>query len=145
VLTITGTNLGNIATLRVAGVEAMFTVLTNTTVAVVLPVGSRVGTFSATTFTGAQVTGSAITVTVGSALPTATAVSPTSAVNGAWVKVTGVNLAGSTQVMWGDVQAEFYVTAANMIYVKVPMGVTTGTMTVTTTGGSVETKSVKIV
>ena len=46
--------------------------------------------------------------------------------------------------LWGDVEAQFYVTAANMIYVKVPMGVITGTMVITTTGGEVETKSIKI-
>jgi hypothetical protein len=144
VLTITGTNLGNLASLRVAGVDAIFTILTNTTAAVVLPAGAKTGTFSGTTITGVQVTGPAITVTQGSAVPTATAVSPTSAVNGAWVKVTGVNLAGTVGVMWGAVEAQFYVTAANMIYVRVPMGVITGTMVITTTGGSVETKSIKI-
>jgi len=86
----------------------------------------------------------AITASQVSAATTTIAISPTSAVNGAWIKLVGVNLVGTVGVMWRNVQAQFYVTAANMVYGRVPMGVITGTMVITTTGGSVETKSIKI-
>ena len=43
-----------------------------------------------------------------------------------------------------DLDAVFYVTAANAIYVQVPMGATTGVITITTDAGSVDTKALKI-
>jgi len=144
VVTITGTNLGNLSAVRVGGVDASFTVLSNTTAAVVLPAGARVGAITGTTVSGSAVTGPSITVTAGSSLPTASAISPSSSVNGAWVKVTGVNLAGTISVSMSDLDAVFYVPAANAIYVQVPIGATSGVITITTDAGSVNTAVLKI-
>ncbi len=70
------------------------------------------------------------------AAPTLTSFSPTSAVVGAPVTLTGTAFTGATSVKFNGHTATYTVQSATSISATVPVGATTGTLSVTTAGGS---------
>ncbi len=68
--------------------------------------------------------------------PTVSAFTPTSGVVGAPVTVTGTNLTGATQVKFHGTAATFTVQSATSLQATVPVGATSGTLSVTTAGGT---------
>jgi Calx-beta domain len=78
-----------------------------------------------------------ITVT-GTETPTITSFTPTSGPVGTAVTIKGTNLEGSTSVTFNGKSASITTDTATQLKVKVPVGATTGTITVTTADGSVK-------
>src|SRR4029450_4176338 len=73
--------------------------------------------------------------------PTITSFSPTSGPVGATVTINGTNFTGATSVKFNGVSATFIVNSATKITATVPTGATTGTVSVTTPGGTATSTS----
>jgi hypothetical protein len=70
------------------------------------------------------------------AIPTITAIAPTTGPVGTVVKVTGNNFTGATKVTFGPKAASFTVNSATQIKATVPIGAVTSKIKVTTAGGT---------
>lgn len=75
------------------------------------------------------------------AAPTITSVSPTTAVRGASITLTGTAFTGATQVQFHGVTASFTVQSDTQISAVVPTGVSNGTVTVKTPAGTATSAS----
>ena len=76
-------------------------------------------------------------ISLGYAKPTVSLFSPTSGKVGTTVTITGTNLTGTTKVTFnGTAATTFTVVSATQVTAKVPTGATTGTIAVTTPGGT---------
>ena len=85
---------------------------------------------------GSGTAGVNITVNAGSPAPTITGFTPTSGPAGTSVAITGTNFTGATTVGFTGVAATFTVNSATQITATVPSGATSGTISVTTPGGT---------
>ena len=74
-------------------------------------------------------------------VPTITSFTPTSGPVGTSVTISGTNLTGATGVTFNAVSASFTVTPATAIQATVPAGATTGSLSVTTPGGTATSTS----
>ena len=133
---LTGTNLTGTYTVRFNGSGASFTVLSATSISAVVPAGATTGTISLATPIGA--TSSAGTFVVGAPFPSISALSPSSGPVGTVVTITGLNLLGTSSVLFGGTPAAFTVLNATTATATVPNGLGLGlaVVTLTTPGGS---------
>ncbi|MCY2970057.1 MAG: hypothetical protein NTZ30_05245, partial [Planctomycetota bacterium] len=136
---ITGTNFTGASIVRFGGVPATgFAVNSANQITATVPVGATTGRISVTTPGGTVNT--ATNFTVASPAPTITSFTPTAGPTGTSVVITGTNFTGASIVRFGDVPATgFAVNSANQITATVPVGATTGRISVTTPGGTVNT------
>ncbi|RDV14430.1 T9SS C-terminal target domain-containing protein [Pontibacter diazotrophicus] len=122
------------------GVRATFTVRQdsngNTVIDATVPVGATTGPLTVTTPGGTDT----INFTVLYKTPIITAVDPSAAYELAVVTISGTNLRGVTAVTFNGVGAAFEESVDpngnTIIYAEVPLGATTGPLTVTTLGGT---------
>ncbi|MFD2999889.1 IPT/TIG domain-containing protein, partial [Pontibacter toksunensis] len=121
------------------GVPATFTtrldVNGNTVIDAKVPAGAKAGPLTVTTPGG---TGS-YNFTVLYRTPTITSVNPDAAYELAIITITGTSLGGATVVSFNGIDAAFEVDPASdgtVLYAEVPLGATTGPLTVTTLGGT---------
>jgi hypothetical protein len=121
------------------GVSAAFTVDSDTQITTNVPAGATTGTVWVTTMGGTATSVSSFTVTVPA--PSITAVSPTSGPVSTPVTITGANLTGASAVSFNGVTAPFVVDSDTQITTSVPLGATTGTVWVTTMGGTAASPS----
>ena len=134
-VTITGTNLTN-GTVKFNGTTATVTAATATSITCTVPVGTTSGILAVTTTTGTATSSAPFTVTTAVAgTPTITSFTPGSGLIGATVTITGTNLTGGTVKFNGTVAATTSISATS-ITCSVPTGATTGTISVTNTGGT---------
>jgi photosystem II stability/assembly factor-like uncharacterized protein len=135
-VTINGANFTGVTGVAFNGASATFTFVTDIRVDTAVPAGASSGPVSVTTSNGG--TGkSAATFTVTAPPPTITGFLPTSNGVGKPVIVTGTNLLGATGVSFNGTPATvFTVDGAAQITASVPVGATSGPITVTTPGGS---------
>jgi subtilisin-like proprotein convertase family protein len=131
---ITGTNLTGATAVTFGGVSATFTVNSATQITATVPTGAVTGPIVVTTPTGTATSGTSFTVTA--LAPTITSFAPTSGKVGTSVVIAGTNLTGATAVKFGTVSATFTVNSATQITTSVPAGASTGTISVTTPGGT---------
>jgi hypothetical protein len=136
VVAITGTDLTNASVVSFGGTPATsFTVNSATLITATVPVGATTGPVSVTTPSG-PCTGPIFAVNTVSA-PTITSLSPASGSVGSTVIITGTFLTNASQVSFNGTNAtSFTVDSATQISTKVPAGATTGTVSVTTPGGT---------
>lgn len=73
--------------------------------------------------------------------PIITAITPLSGTVGTPVKIDGVNLSGATSVKFNGMAADFTMISSAHINTSVPIGATTGKITVTTSGGTATSPS----
>ena len=134
-MSITGTNLTGATAVRFNGTAAVsFTVNTATSITATVPSGATTGTVSVTTPGGTGTSAGTFTVIPA---PTVTSFTPTSGPIGTSVSITGTNLTGATAVRFnGTAAVSFTVNTATSITATVPSGATTGTVSVTTPGGT---------
>jgi hypothetical protein len=92
-------------------------------------------------FFGHNVTLGLVQVEGSTSAPTITSFSPTSGPVGATVTINGTNFTGATSVKFNGVSATFIVNSATKITATVPTGATTGTVSVTTPGGTATSTS----
>jgi hypothetical protein len=90
-----------------------------------------------TVIANANVCLKAYTTTAVIPAPTLTGIDPASGPVGTSVKLTGTGLSGASAVRFNGVAASFSVDSATQITATVPAGATSGTVSVTTPGGSV--------
>jgi len=140
-VTITGTNLGTTYRILFNGVNATVATLTSTTsVTVIVPANATTGVISLTTPSGTATTGTNFTVLNPGQAPTITSYTPAAgATQGTAVTITGTNFTGATSLTFNGTAATYTVVNATTITTTVPVGATTGSLTVTTPVGSAST------
>ncbi|PYX30259.1 MAG: hypothetical protein DMG77_10080 [Acidobacteria bacterium] len=114
------------------GTKASFTVVSDTYLTATVPAGATKGFVTVTTPTATLTSNRKFFV-----LPTITSFSPDSGPVGTVVTITGNNLTGATKVKFGGVKAtSFTVNSDTQITATVPTAAATGTIQVTTSGGT---------
>jgi hypothetical protein len=135
---ITGNNFSSASEVTFNGVPAIFAVESNTQIRATVPEGATIGKIVITNPHG---NGSYAQDFVVTATPVITSFTPTSAIAGAEVTITGDHFNGTTSVsLNGNAAATFYVDSDNQIRVIIPVGATPGTgkIVVTNSAGSAE-------
>lgn len=135
-VSLTGTNLAGATSVRFNGTNAFsFTQVSATQVDAVVPSGATSGTITLSTGAG---TGTSAAFTVDAPLaPTLTALNPTVGAAGATVTLTGTHFVGASAVSFnGTAATTFTVVSDTQMTAVVPAGATTGTVSVTTPGGT---------
>ncbi|QUW01564.1 IPT/TIG domain-containing protein [Chloracidobacterium sp. MS 40/45] len=132
-VTITGTNFTGTTDVRFNGVSATFTVVTSTQITATVPAGATTGPITVTNPAGTATSGTSFVVILP---PTIASFSPTSGLIGASVTLTGTNFTGTTDVRFNGVSATFTVVTSTQITATVPVGATTGSITVTNPAGT---------
>jgi hypothetical protein len=133
IVTLTGKNFTNASVVSFNGVDAAsFVVTNNTTLGAIVPAGVASGKISITTPAGT--TNSA---GVFFAAPTITDFTPNHGLPGTTVLITGTSFTNASDVSFnGTPAASFVVTNNTTLSAVVPVGVTTGKITVTAPGGT---------
>ena len=133
---IRGTNLTGATEVTFNGTAATsFTVNSATQITAVVPTGATTGPIGVTTPGGTAASPSNFTVL--STAPTITSFVPISGPVGTTVVITGTNLTGATGVTFRRTAAtSFEVNSATQITAVVPVGATSGTISVTTPNGT---------
>ena len=136
---IDGNNFIGTSSVRFNGVFApSFTVQSNTRITAQAPANAGTGAITVTTATGIASSPGAFTVTVAvPAAPRITALSPGSGQAGTNVIITGTLLGGATAVRFnGKDAAAFTVQSATQVSAVVPLGASTGPVSVITPAGT---------
>jgi hypothetical protein len=135
VVTINGSNLSGATDVSFAGTSASrFTVVSGSQITATVPSGAASGTISVTTPGGTATSSGTFTVVPA---PSISGFSPTSGPAGASVTINGSNLSGATAVKFAGTNASsFTVDSAIQITATVPSVAATGTISVTTPGGT---------
>jgi len=131
---ITGTNLCGATQVLFNATSASFVVNSNTQITATVPTGATSGQLHVTTL-GQPIANSAASFTV-TGVPTITSFTPTSGQVGTSVTITGTNLTGVTSVRFNGVTATFSTSTATSVTATVPTAATTGTISLTTAGGT---------
>jgi len=134
-VTLTGTAFTGATAVAFNGTAATsFTVVSDTSITAVAPAGFTTGTISVTTPGGVATSSASFSFVPA---PAITSFLPSSGKVGDSVIITGTHLTGATAVKFnGTAATPFAPTSDTTIAAVVPSGVTTGTISVTTPGGS---------
>jgi hypothetical protein len=132
-VTITGLNLAGATALKFHGTTAAILTNTATKITTKVPAGATTGTLTVTTGGGTATSPAAFTVVPA---PAITSFSPASGPVGTTVTITGTSLTGATALTFHGTAATILTDTATQITAKVPTGATTGTIAVTTAGGT---------
>ena len=132
-VTITGTSLGSATAVTFNGIPALIVSNTATSISTKVPAGTTTGPISVTTALGTGTSSTSFTVPA----PTITSFTPATGGVGTGVTITGTNFTGATVVKFNGTSAPFVVVSATSIATSVPVGATTGAISVTTYGGVV--------
>ncbi|MBC7880371.1 MAG: hypothetical protein H7Y37_03490 [Anaerolineae bacterium] len=135
-VTIIGTNLGGVNSVKFDGTSATITSVTSTQIVATVPNAATSGTITVTNSSGASDT-SALSFTVTSAPPFIIGFSPISGPIGTSVTITGGNLNGASSVKFNGISASFVVNNTTTIQATVPSGATSGQIMVTTPTGTI--------
>lgn len=131
-VTISGSNLKGATQVAFNGASAIFK-FSGMKIIATVPANASTGPISVTAPGGVAVSGNSFTL-VG--VPTISGFSPPNGPAGTQVTVTGTNFAGASSVLFGGKNASFTVNSATQISATVPKGAKTGTISVTTPGGT---------
>ena len=120
------------------GVAAtVFSVNNEIEITATVPSGATTGPIAVTTPRGTVTSAASFTVTVPTPAPTLNSFTPVSGLVGTTVTLIGTDLTGATEVAFhGTAATVFSVDNASQITATVPAGATTGTIAVTTPGGT---------
>jgi len=128
-VTISGRNLDGATAVTFRGRPATFTVVDANTINTTVPMGASSGRMVVSSSTGMAST--AFTV-----LPALTSFSPSSGAPGTVVTLVGTNLGSALSVKFNGLYAAFTVVNATTLTATVPVGATTGPLTVRTPDGT---------
>lgn len=138
-VTVTGSNFAGATSARIGGgVSAAVTVTSGTKLNFIVPAGATSGTVQITGPGGSGTSAASFTVTAPTPpLPTIGSFSPASGLVGSTVTVSGSNFTGATSARIGtSASTAVTVISATSLRFVVPTGATSGTVTVTTPGGT---------
>ena len=132
VVTVTGTTLTGATAVTINGVNApTYTVVTSTQIDVTVPASATTGLIAVTTPSGTATSATSYTVK-----PNITSFAGTSGPVGTSVVISGSAFTGATSVTFGGVSASYVVNTSIQITATVPAGANTGSIVVTTAGGT---------
>jgi hypothetical protein len=135
-VTISGTGLTGATSVTFAGTSAPFTVGSDTSLTATVPTGAAPGPIAVTTPGGTATTTTSFAVTTVTVAPAISSFSPTSGSVGTLVTITGTGFTGTTRVTFGGASAPFTVVSDGVLTTTVPAAARTGSITVTTPGGT---------
>ncbi|MFL5915038.1 MAG: IPT/TIG domain-containing protein [Gaiellaceae bacterium] len=143
VVTITGANFTGATGVTFGGTSAAFSLDSSTQITAAVPSNAATGRISVTTGAGTAVSGGTFTVSSPPVepAPTIASFSPASGPPGTAVTITGTHLTGATAVTLHGVAAVYNVISSTQIQTVVPAGSSTGTFSVTTSGGTATSSS----
>jgi hypothetical protein len=133
-VTLAGANLSGATAVKFNGLAAAFTVVSASQVTATVPSGATSGTVSVATPAGTATSATAFAVTA--ATPTLSSFSPSGGPVGTSLTLSGSNLSGATAVKFNGLAAAFTVVSAGRITAVVPVGATSGPISVTTPAGT---------
>ena len=136
---ITGTNFGGVKYVKFGGVTSTFTLNSPTQITAKVAAAAVTGPITAVSTSGTATSATPFTVTGGgNTAPTITSFTPTSGPAGTSVLISGTNFTGVSSVKFGGVAAvTFAANSATQVQAVVPSGAVTGSITITTPGGTV--------
>lgn len=130
---ITGTNFCGATSVRFnATTQAVLTVNSPTQITATVPAGATTGKISVVTLAGTGISAADFTVGV----PVITSFSPTIGLAGTTVVITGSNLLNVSSVKFNGLAAVFTINSSTQITTTVPVGATTGPLSVTNAVGT---------
>ena len=129
-VTIAGSNFVNVASVRFNGLEAAYTVLSDSEIRATVPPLALSGPVRVHTANGTDL-GPVFTVA-----PRITGFAPSQAPAGTIVSINGVNFIGTTAVEFNGTPASFEVSSELLLNAVVPSGATSGPISVTNPGGT---------
>jgi hypothetical protein len=132
-VTITGENFAGVTSVRFNGTSAVYGVNSATEVTAMVPAGATTGPIELTAPSGTATSSASFVVTVGPP-PAITSFSPTSGKVGTAVTIKGESLSNATSVTFNGTSAAFKF-KGSAISATIPVGATTGLITVNTPGG----------
>ncbi len=135
-VTLSGANFSGASTVRFNGTaDSTFTVNSATQITAKVPAGATTGTLSVTTPGGVATSSSVFSVV--DPAPTLVSIQPTGGPVGTTVTLTGTHFTGVTTVSFnGTAALSFSPGGATTLTAVVPLGATSGNVTVTTPGGT---------
>jgi hypothetical protein len=133
-VTLTGSNLVEVTGVQFNGVEAEFTTFVG--LLSIVPTNASTGPITVTTKYGTYSTSTDFTV-IGASAPSVSSFSPGSGTPGTMIQITGSNLVGVTSVLFNGVPSQNVVPpmVEGLIAAEVPLGASTGPITVVTPNG----------
>lgn len=137
---ITGSGFSGTTTVQFNGQSAQFTVNSNSQVTATVPQNATTGPITVVTPSGPATSSSNFTVTA-SVAPTIRSFSPTEGCPGLSVTIDGTNLSGATTVRFNGIQATFTIESSSRISAVVPIGATTGPVSVGSPNGTATSQS----
>ena len=137
-VTVNGDHFNGTTSVTFANVSAAFTLNSDNKLTATVPSGFTSGTIKVMNSAGTGESSSAFTVTSGTPAPVITSFTPSSGSVGTVVTINGNHLTGATLVRFGAASASFSVVNDTRITATVPTGATTGKISVTTPGGTVQ-------
>lgn len=132
-VTLVGVNFGTTNGVRFNGIPANFTVLSGSTVTAVVPPGATTGPITLTNPVSSVTTENNFIIIQP---PLLNGFNPTVGTLGTSVVLGGSNFGGTTSVLFNGVPTTFTVQSQNRIQTSVPIGATTGTVTVVNGAGT---------
>ena len=137
-VTLTGTYFSGASAVKFNGVAAVYTIVSATSIRATVPNGATTGKIAVTTAVGTATSASDFGVT-----RTITSLSPTSGPVGTIVTIAGKGFTGTTAVKFNGLAASaFSVVSDTSIRATVPSGATSGSVSVTTSAGTVSSPGV---
>jgi IPT/TIG domain len=130
-VTIAGSGFTDVSAVKFGGVAASYTVDSSIQITAQVPATAATGAISVTTAGG-----TATSATTFKAVPTITGFAPGSAPSGTAVTVDGTGFGGVSSVKVNGVAAGFSVLSRTQLKLTVPSSATSGTISVTTGGGT---------
>jgi len=136
-VTITGSHFSGATSVHFNGVDATFSVASDTQILTQVPNGATAGKISVTTPGGTVESPTGFTVTAPPTIPTIASFTPTNGPVGTNVTINGSNFTGVSSVTFNNVaSSNFSVISGNQIAAEVPAGATTGKIRVTNAAGT---------
>jgi predicted outer membrane repeat protein len=132
-VTISGAGFTAAATVAFNGTSATATIDSDTQISATVPSGATTGTITVTTEAGIATSASSFTVVV---QPTISGFTPSSGGVGTSVKISGTGFTGASSVAFNGASAAFTVDSDIQVTASVPSGASTGTVSITTPGGT---------
>lgn len=138
-VTVNGDHLTGATSVTFSGVGAAFTFNNDNRLTATVPAGFTSGTIKVSNSAGTGESSGVFTVTSGTPAPVISSFTPSSGAVGTQVTINGDHLSGATLVRFGASSgASFTVNNDTRITAIVPTGATTGKISVSTSGGTVQ-------